>query len=121
VVKKEDEEKDAEKKKVIGEIQVDLDKIKESGEKKGHKAILEFVYKEYAPKNPAYKLKESIKNDGELKKAFKVALTHYHPDKNLAKEHGYAWYFIAETIAKELGRVYEMLKATEDSTTNFFT
>ncbi len=119
-MKKEDEEKDAEKKKVIDQIQSDLDKIKESGKKLKQKELLQFVYKEYAPKNSAHKIKENIKNDGDLKKAYKIALTHYHPDKNLAKEHGYAWFFIAEQIAKELGRVYENLKANDDSTTTYY-
>jgi hypothetical protein len=105
----------------LDEIQVDLDKIKASGKKLKHREFLQFVYKEYAPKNSDNKLKEDIKNDGDLKKAYKIGLTHYHPDKNLTEVHGYAWFFIAEQIAKELGRVYGSLKVSDEGVENYYT
>ena len=77
-----------------------MDKIKASGKKLKNKEFLQLVYKEYAPKNSDFKLKEDIKNDGDLKKAYKIGLTHNHPDKNLTEVHGNAWFFIAEQIAK---------------------
>jgi hypothetical protein len=104
--------------KVIGEIKDDLERIVKAGRDKTNRAFLTFVYKEYAPKNDEHKLNSEIKNDGELKKGFKTALIHYHPDKNRAEKYGHAWYFIAEQCAKELGRFYECIKANEDSTTN---
>jgi hypothetical protein len=111
VLKREQEEKEAQKKKVIDQIQPDLEKIIEAGKKLGRKELIQFVYKEYPPKN---KVKVKIGNDGDMKKTYRSALINYHPDKNLADEHGYVWFFIAEQIAKELGRVYEEFCCCED-------
>jgi hypothetical protein len=103
---------------VIDEIKDDLDKIVQAGQDMNNRSFLTFVYREYAPKNAEHKLNSEIKNDGELKKAYKTALIHYHPDKNRPEKYGHAWFFIAEQCAKELGRFYEYIKANEDSTAN---
>jgi hypothetical protein len=120
-VNKENERHEAEKMKVIDEIKVDLEEIVKAGKNMTRKQFLTFLYTEYAPKNAKHTLKYKINNDGELKKAYKTALIHYHPDKNRPEKYGHAWYFISEQCAKELSCIYEGLKANEDSQTNYYT
>jgi hypothetical protein len=121
VVKEENEKLEAEKKKVMDEIKGDLEKIVKAGKDMTRKQFLTFVYKDYAPKNAEHTLSKELNNDGELKKAYKTALIHYHPDKNSVDKHGYAWFFVSEQCAKELSCIYEGLKADEESKSNLYT
>lgn len=112
VIDEEEKRKEAERKKVINEIQGDLDKIESEAKKGDRVEFIKFVYAKYPAKKQDAKAPTVSKADSNdtIKKALKQALIHYHPDKNGGEEFGFAWHFIAVDISKNLGSLYEGLK-----------
>ena len=95
VVDEEEKRIQIEKDKIFDQIKDDLSKIKNEADKNDQVLFIQFIYANYPPKNnkstkcPA---KESMKTSVEIKKAYKNALIHYHPDKNLSITYGFDWY-----------------------------
>jgi hypothetical protein len=109
IVEREQEELEREKKKVMGEIEADLNEIKLCAEKNQQFIFLELIYKKFKPKNDKHRLPVTL-DATNLKATLKEALCHYHPDRNQAKTYGYAWFFTAEFIAKILSNFYDRMK-----------
>ena len=104
--------KEKEREKVKDEIATDLENISLEAKKWDKIGFIKFVYEKYPPKNKKIEC-PNISTETPLdsmKKIYKNALIHYHPDKNLSNDHGFAWYFIVIEIAKHLGAFYETYK-----------
>lgn len=123
-VKLEEEKKwESERQKYMKELKPELDKLNELNTKfphleddaakmqKNSKEFLENIYKQFKPKNPKFKMakidKKGDKNT--VRKAFQIAVTHYHPDRQ-KEEDGLKWKVLAEEVCKELTRRYELMK-----------
>lgn len=101
-----------ERDKVKDEIAADLATIKSEADRQDRAKFIKFIYEKYPPKNKKVvcpNIDEDMSNDS-YKKVFKKALIHYHPDKNLSDDYGFAWYFTVVEIARHLGAFYERLK-----------
>ena len=100
VTEEEELEKQKQRDKVKAEIEDDIEIIEEAA-KKDSRSFINFIYEKYPPKNTKQKCACVVNNDtskDDLKNAFKKAATHYHPDKNLGKDYGFAWFFIIEEV-----------------------
>jgi hypothetical protein len=115
VVDEEEKDKESKRQKVIDKIKKDIDDLNKKFEKPKME-FLKFVYEKYPPKKKENTLDPTLMssdNHDSQKKAFKIALTHYHTDKNSEKEYGLEWFFICEEISKLLGRIYETFKSKD--------
>ncbi len=114
VIDQENQKEETERKKVEKEIEDDLKELKKQADKEDRISFINFVYEKYPPKLDEKKFKKpNLKTESpidEIKKVYKKALIHFHPDKNSGAKYGYAWHFIAVEIAKYLGHFYERLK-----------
>ena len=104
--------KEQEREKVKGDIEKDIENINAEAKKRDKPAFVKFIYEKYPPKKKEIKCPTITAETScdSMKKIFKNALIHYHPDKNLSDDHGYVWYFIVVEIAKHLGALYETYK-----------
>jgi uncharacterized Rmd1/YagE family protein len=104
--------KENEREKVKGDIEKDIESINSEAKKRNNADFIKFIYEKYPPKNKEIKCPTILADTSyaSMKKFYKNALIHYHPDKNLSDDHGFAWYFIIVEIAKHLGAFYESYK-----------
>nr|KAG5691789.1 hypothetical protein BaRGS_003185 [Batillaria attramentaria] len=111
-VREEEAERHRQRETVMGEIKEDLDKLSKKYHESGRMEFLEYVYKNYPPKNKLHKLGEvpSAPDMNQVKKLYQKAVTHYHPDKVTEEEHGKQWKVLTEEITKFLTRTYESFK-----------
>ncbi|XP_033761915.1 uncharacterized protein LOC117343593 [Pecten maximus] len=116
-------EEDKEWKKQREEVKKKMTEQLESlykAEKKGDLELLEYLYKNFPPKNPLHKEvfvmptdpKELKELDLEKKKKlYQHAVVNYHPDRANVKEHGTQWKVLTEEITKILNCRYNRQKA----------
>mgnify|MGYP001810562861 CR=1 FL=1 len=99
----------------MSSIRESLNLITKKRDSVDKREFLRFIYASFKPKRGEHVLNESqLKDDDkELKRAYKTALTHYHPDKNSSNEFGLEWHFTAEHITKELNVNFERIKLIE--------
>lgn len=89
-----------------------LTKEGEDGKKPSMQQILTHIYTRHPPKSkPDYKLPEKMTAD-DLKKLYRKALVHYHPDKVDKKVEGMKWFVLCSEITKLLTGRYEVLKGS---------
>lgn len=85
------------------------DEMAEIEKERTPKELLEFVYKNYPPKNgKERKEKDADGDDISVKQQLKQSLIHYHIDKN--KEFGLDWEVLCLELYKKLASEYEKLK-----------
>ena len=117
-MKAEEDKKEEMMKKYKEELKDELaalkDLVKEKPEGAGKpvtlQQILVFIYTNHPPKNsPDYELPKKIPAD-DLKKLYRKALGHYHPDKVDKEKHGMQWYVLCDEISKVLSSRYQNLK-----------
>ena len=106
-IQKDNKELDQEREKIMSEIKDDIEEINKKSAK-GYFDFLEFVYKQYPPKNN--KVLPSKLDSSNIKESMRKACIHYHPDKNSKEKFGAKWFFISENIAKHLNNFYTTLK-----------
>ncbi len=94
----------------LTELQPEVEKLKAAvGE--GPEKFLEYIYKTHKPLNDKHVLKKDA--NANLKKAYKDAIIHYHPDKVGVEEHGSKTKVLYEEITKLLTQRYEYFKAAD--------
>jgi hypothetical protein len=101
---------DAERDKVMKDIKDDIEKIKKKESDHDPYKFLEFIYKDYRPKNPKHVLIKNLEASN-IQKAVREAIIHYHPDKNSKDMFGSKWFFISEEITKILNIFYSHFKS----------
>jgi len=89
---KEKDEKERIRAPILAELKDVLSEIKRASAK-STETLIEFIYANHPPKNGQQK-----STDGNLKTQLKLALLHYHPDKQNMETHGLKWMVMAEEI-----------------------
>ena len=107
VVQREEYKWQEERKPFITVLKPELDDLTKAFEE-GYVMLLKHVYSKHPPKNPDH----TLVDDGKTKKAVKMALMHYHTDKQ-NKEEDMKWYVLCEEICKMLTQKYEQLKGED--------
>ena len=108
-VQRDEKEAEKERTEVKKTIQKELDALKDAlGNGDIH--FLEYIYKTHKPLNPAHKLLKKHKKN--IRKAFREAVIHYHPDK-VEEKHGKQLKVLFEEITKMLTGRYECFKGTD--------
>jgi hypothetical protein len=77
---------------IVEELKDVLYKIKRASARSA-RSLIDFIYAYHPPKNGQQK-----SADGNLKTQLKMALLHYHPDKQNMETHGLEWMVMAEEI-----------------------
>ncbi|XP_069111521.1 uncharacterized protein [Argopecten irradians] len=117
-VEEEEREWNIKRDKIIKEIPEQMESLKKA-EEKGDLELLEYLYKDFPPKNPVHKEvfvmpidpKEKEALDLEKKKKlYQKAVVNYHPDRVTISEHGAQWKVVTEEITKILNRRYNRQK-----------
>jgi hypothetical protein len=89
---KEKDEKERVRAPILAKLKDVLSKIKRASAK-STETLIDFIYANHPPKNGQQK-----STDGNLKTQLKMALLHYHPDKQNMETHGLKWMVLAEEI-----------------------
>ncbi|EFX65699.1 hypothetical protein DAPPUDRAFT_117072 [Daphnia pulex] len=89
---KEKGEKERVRAPIVEKLKDVLSKIKRASAK-STETLIDFIYANHPPKNGQQK-----SADGNLKTQLKMALLHYHPDKQNMETHGLKWMVLAEEI-----------------------
>ncbi|CAL4130751.1 unnamed protein product, partial [Meganyctiphanes norvegica] len=96
---KEEKEKAKERAPYLKELKKELEELKKE-EVKGSVPLLTYIYKTWPPKDKKNKLKELTTDPENIKKALRMAILHYHPDKQDLTCYGMKWVVLAEEITK---------------------
>ena len=107
IVQREEIKWQEQRKPFITVLKPELDDLGKAFEK-GYVMLLKHVYSKHPPKNPDH----TLVDDGKTKKAVKMALVHYHTDRQ-NKEEDMKWYVLCEEICKLLTQKYEQLKGAD--------
>ncbi|ESO85394.1 hypothetical protein LOTGIDRAFT_154889 [Lottia gigantea] len=111
-ITKEEVKYQEERKVIMTKIKDQINELETKFKTSGKLQFLEFVYKNYPPKNKKHKLAEIpyIPELQQIKKFYQKVVVHYHPDKVDIKKHGMEWKVLSEEIVKILTRQYEHYK-----------
>ena len=88
---KETKEKERLRRPVLAELKDELDALKKASAKSPQE-LLDTIYAKYPPK------RGDKSADSQMKKKLKMALLHYHPDKQDVEDHGLKWVVLTEEI-----------------------
>ncbi|KAI9020397.1 hypothetical protein DFJ74DRAFT_707459 [Hyaloraphidium curvatum] len=94
----------------LAELTIELDELKAAAaSEKSAQSLIEHVYGKHPPARDGCTMPKVGTGEGEvpIKKALMVAITHYHPDRNLVPE---KWKVLCEEITKVLTHRYETFK-----------
>ncbi|XP_046443360.1 uncharacterized protein LOC124193538 [Daphnia pulex] len=101
---KEKEEKERVRAPIVEELKDVLYEMKRASARSAE-SLIDFIYANHPPKNGQQK-----STDGNLKTQLKMALLHYHPDKQNMETHGLKWMVLAEEITLLLNYHYSGFK-----------
>lgn len=110
-VQHEQEQEATENAETLKELEPVLKKLNREFDKNDDVKFLAFLYKEHEPVNKNHKLKENYHD--QLKQAFRIAVTHYHPDKIDVKKHDRKLKVLYQEITKLLTKRYEYFKGCD--------
>jgi hypothetical protein len=86
------------------ELKKVLDELKKASQQSAQE-LLNFIYSKHPPKRGT----KSI--DSTIRAQYKMALLHYHPDKQDLEEHGLKWIILSEEITVLLTYHFERMKS----------
>eukprot|EP00897_Mesotaenium_endlicherianum_P004463 jgi/Mesen1/4044/ME000213S03072 len=92
---------------LLEELKEVLEELREKSYESAE-GFLKHIYEEHPPKNEGHKMGEIGK--GKTRGALRMAILHYHPDKNGARACGAKWHVLCEEITKKLNIKYEYYK-----------
>ncbi|CAI5488731.1 unnamed protein product [Closterium sp. Naga37s-1] len=103
VRRQEEQQREKEREPLLAKMKPELETLSKMSES-GWKQLLTHVYSKYPPKNGNGNLKCPSLNADDAKVSLRMAILHYHPDKN--SEHGDRWKILCEEVTKCLNAKY---------------